>query len=1059
MPIRIHSSNRIEDLQHRLCYELTSRPLTNPLAGEVIIVPTFAMSRWLNLCFAQQRGVAANIEYPLPAAWLWKIGAQVIEDIPASDPLGAESMTWKIFSMLPVLTHKAEFAELDQYLGGDDSGIKRWQLSVRIAEVFERYQQYRPELIREWSSAETSDWQAILWQTLVADLSGEHRVDVISRLINRLDSPDPAVNLPERISLFAISKLPPLTLEVLFALSDKVDICFYQHSPSDHYIADLKSSRALVKMSLAQPLEIKYYETGNELLASWGSLAKSMQTLFLQQGYLIGEETDSYQEPGNDTLLQSIQQNIFDLGATPIKSSADNSISIHVCHSAMRECQVLYDQLLNILSDNPRLGAENILVMVPEISRYAPYIEAVFGYEDNSEKPYLAWNLSDISILDEHPLIQSFLQLLRLPDSRFEISEIMSLLEIPQIARRFDLDENAVNDVLDWIDASNVRWGIDDNFKLEIGQPATLQNTWLQARQRLFAGYALGDIRLWNDIAPLGDIDSSAACKIGNFLDLFERLDNWRKQLQKPAKAKEWVTILNQLMADFYKAPESSEDYLQQIRDAIDELNLAGDSIMSSPLVRHWMQNQLGRQQRQGRLFSGGVTFCGMRPMRNLPFEVICLLGMNDNAFPRRAASYDFDNLNREQRPGDPSTTSEDRFLMLETLLCARHTLYLSYTGRSLKDNSVCQPSVLVSEFIDFIDSQTGPEGLSKALIQLHPMQAFSADNFSDPLFSFDAAWCDVAKAVQQAQKTSSAPVWPQRVKTPALHETNDIDLTSLQRFITHPVKYFFNSLLKIYFERSEEIDNDEKLSLDALGAWQVKNHLANDALKGHSDSYTVLDARGILPHGAAGPVEFEAIRQGQQPRLEQLNIFSTLTVKSVSINLNLQHRFHLYGEIENYYLGKGLMHYSASKLNGQNLLRLWIDHLCLCADSQLPDNDCSYLIASDQTVGFTWLESTEAIRILLGYCQLFEKGQSEILPIFPKSSYAFALEPDADKAMKKALSAWQSNRFNPVKADEEDEYIQLALRNYAQMPLHHPEFADYASMLYGQALNSMIKL
>ena len=246
---------------------------------------------------------------------------------------------------------------------------------------------------------------------------------------------------------------------------------------------------------------------------------------------------------------------------------------------------------------------------------------------------------------------------------------------------------------------------------------------------------------------------------------------------------------------------------------------------------------------------------------------------------------------------------------------------------------------------------------------------------------------------------------------------------------------------------------------MDALGAWQVRDHLANDALKGHSDSYTVLDAKGMLPHGTAGSAEFEAIRQGQQPWLQQLRNFGNLAVDSVSINLNLQDKYVLYGAIENYYHSKGLMHYRASNLNGQSLLSLWIDHLCLCADSQLPDSDRSYLIASDQTTGFTRLESTEAIRILLGYCQLFEKGQSEILPIFPKSSYAFALETDVDKAMKKALAAWQTNRFNPVKADEEDEYIQLALRNYAQIPLHHPEFADYASMLYGQALNNMITL
>ena len=29
---------------------------------------------------------------------------------------------------------------------------------------------------------------------------------------------------------------------------------------------------------------------------------------------------------------------------------------------------------------------------------------------------------------------------------------------------------------------------------------------------------------------------------------------------------------------------------------------------------------------------AGGVTFCGMRPLRSLPFQVICVLGLDDDA-------------------------------------------------------------------------------------------------------------------------------------------------------------------------------------------------------------------------------------------------------------------------------------------------------------------------------------------------------------------------------------------------------------------------------------------
>ncbi len=1060
MPIRIHSSNRVEKLQQSLCHRLSTRPLSSPLTSEIILVPTFAMSRWLNLRVAQHQGVAANIEYLLPAAWLWQVASQIIDGVPSQDPLAQQAMAWKIFAILPTVIDEAEFTDLNQYLFDDENGIKRWQLSIRIAELFDRYQQYRPQMIREWSSAQLSGWQATLWQKLIQDLHGIHRVAILSQLIDSLNGTNPGSKAPQRISLFAISSLPPLTIEVLLALSQHVDITFYQHSPTDQYFADLKSTRSLSRLGLSHPDEIEYYDTGNELLASWGRQAQTMQTLLLEQDNQPKQEIEDNYPPGITTLLQSIQQNIFDLGTTPINTHADDSIAIHICHSAMRECQVLHDQLLKILADNRQLGVEDILVMVPEISRYAPYIEAVFGYEDNAGKPYLPWNLSDISIIDEHPLVQSFLQLLHLPSSRFEISEIISLLEIAEIRKHFELDDAAVSDIQQWIDASRVRWGIDGSFKLAMGQPATIQNTWIQARQRLFTGYALGEDGLWNGIAALKHIDTGAALNISKFFDLFDRLDYWRNQLQRSAQVETWIVLLNRMLSDFYTVVDPAEDHLQEVRDCIDTLNLADNCSITSSLLRHWMEMQLGKQRRQGRLFSGGVTFCGMRPMRNLPFEVICLLGMNDNAFPRRLASYDFDILNQQHQLGDPSSGDEDRYLMLETLLSARHSFYMSYTGRSLKDNSECQPSVLVNEFIDFIDAQTATAGkLCSELIQLHPMQAFSTDNFTDPLFSYDTSWCNVARYTQKPVRALEKLSWPQKVRAVNNDDRINIDLKNLQRFLAHPIRYFINTNLKIFFERVDEYDNDESFSLDSISSWQLKSRLSSSLLKGRSDSYNKLNAESLLPHGVAGQIAFDNIQRQNQDWLQQLKNFCDIPRETIIVNPGLEGDFCIFGEIADYYPGKGLMHHSASRVNGSNFLKLWIEHLCLCATEQYDDDDRSYLITPDQTIAFTKTDQSQAMKILFDYCELFFLGQSQILPVFPKSSFAFALEADHDKALNKAFDAWRSSSFSPVKGDEEDDYIQLAIRRSDQIPLYHPAFEKYASAFYQFALRQKVTL
>ncbi len=1060
MALLIQSSNRVERLQQNLSQALANRPLSNPLATETIVVPTYAVARWLNLQIAQQQGIAANIQYPLPAAWLWEIAASQIDGVPEQDPLRLDSMGWKIFAILPEFLSRIEFDSLRDYLIDDEAGVKRWQLSNRIAAVFDRYQQYRPQMIRDWGKQNNTLWQAQIWQALIQDLNGNHRVNILSRLINQLGRTGPSTKLPERISFFAISSLPPLTIEVINALAAHTEITLYQHSPTDQYFADLKSPRSISQLQLFNPQVAEYYEIGNELLASWGRQGQVMQELLLEQSQVPSSDIEDNQAPGNASLLQSIQQNIFDLGATAISAQTDASISIHVCHSAMRECQVLHDQLLAVLSENPQLSAEDILVMIPEISRYAPYIEAVFGFEDSACRPYLPWNLSDISISDDHPLVQSFLQLLALPTSRFEYTEVMSLLEIVEIRKRFEIDEQALEDIRQLLESTRVRWGIDGAFKTTLNLPATIENTWQQAYERLFAGYALGEVDYWNGIAPLTQMDTDRALNLGKFCKLFERLSYWRSTLDKAGDASDWILKLNQLIDDFFQDINPTEDRIQDIRDCIDALSLAGNCQISARLLRDWFQKQLANQHRQGRLFSGGVTFCGMRPMRNLPFQVICLLGMNDNVFPRKPQRVDFDLMDQQRQRGDPGTADEDRYLMLETLLSARHSLYISYCGRSMRDNSECQPSVLIRELLDFIDSQSsGGKKPGSELVQLHPMQAFSESNFVDPLFSFDSAWCEIARQMNIDKKPSAEIQWPQ--KTGIIDQTiiADVDLEQLRRFICHPIKYFFNSKLKIFLGETDENINDELFSLDPLSTWQIKTRLADDLLKGQNGQNHILIAEGLLPHGSAAAVELSNIHEQGTEWFSQLSAYSKRQKLPKQISLTLDKSSMLYGEVEHYYPGSGLMHYSASKIKGGHMLGSWLDHLCLCACDVLGKNENSQLICIDQKVAFQKLDSSQAIHCLVDYIDLFREGQSHILPIFPASSYAFAKEADSNKAMQKATQAWYSDFSGNKSSDSQDAYVRLALRKAVDEPLNQPAFGEYATRLYQTLLQNGILL
>jgi exodeoxyribonuclease V gamma subunit len=1048
MTLTIQSSNRVETLQACLAQRLANAPPADPFAREQIVVPTFAMARWLNLRLAQSHGVAANIDYPQPAAWVWRLAQDLLDDLPRQDPFSREAVGWRVYALLPGLLEQDAFGVLRDYLADDRNGIKRWQLAQRIAEGFDRYLSYRPHLIRDWSSGGDGHWQARLWRALLADRGQQHRVAVLARLIDRLRQPGAELRLPSRVSLFCLSTLPELYLEVVRELAARVDLQMYLHCPSDQYWADLESEKRKSRRQLSQPGQGDLFDAGNELLASWGRLGQVFQDQLLEQGADGATDIDLFSAPDGDSLLEQLQRSIFSLEAKPVLQLSDDSIGLHVCHSAMRECEVLRDRLLDTLESDPTLNPEDILVMIPDIAGYAPYIEAVF------QQQAVPFNVSDISLADEHPLVMTFLQLLELPGSRFTQSEILSLLDNEALQLRFEFDAEALAQIHRLVEQGHTRWGIDAEHKANLDLPATPGNTWQQLGERFFAGFALAGDELWRGISPLAAADEAAGVAIGRFWHFLDRLNLWRERLATARGAGQWQSLLMQLLDDFFVESDPRESRLQQIRDAISQIGAAGDSEISAELLAYLMQRLLKSSEQSGQLYSGGITFCGMHPMRSIPFRVICLLGMNHGDFPRRDPPSDFEIIAAEPRYGDPSRRLEDRYLMLETLLCARQKLYLSYTGRSLKDNSEIQPSALVQELLDFIDSHFDAGGEttrpSAALTRVHPMQAFSADNYRAGEFSYSGYWCAVARRIGTGGETAPRP-WPRQALAASEHGES-IDVAQLRRFVTDPVQYFFRQRLGIYLQGEDLTDDDEPFELSALDTWQIKARLTNDRLAGRSDGIERLRAEGLLAHGHAADSQVESIRDDLAGSLQVIDEYSGIAKQSLAVKIEFDDDSRLEGSVVDFYPGKGLMVCHPGKFRGRYLLALWIDHLAICAGGAASEADFpSLLIAEDKRWRIPAIAAADARAQLADYCALYRRGLELPLPVFPQASYDRARAKDRDQAVQSAMRAWQNSR---AAGDNTNAYLKLALQAGYRLPFDDPDFDAYAARLYARLLD-----
>lgn len=1083
MPLFLSCSNRVEELHTQLARLLKLAPLKDPLQEEVIVVPGMAMQRWVNQQLALQHGIAANIHYPLPAAWIWSLAARTNpnELIEGEDPLSRENAAWRIYALLPGLLERAEFQELQRYLHNDESGVKRWQLAQRLADIFDRYQYYRPDWIRDWStgkhnaqakSANVPLWQVALWQGLVQECPNSHRVALIDNLLQVLNDPVARDTLlkfvPERISCFALSSLPPLFVQVLHALAQYTDIFLFLHSPTDQYWADLRSQKDQARLRLEKPAEAVYYDTGNELLASWGRQGQAFQDLLLNDDSIESTHWEDYLQAGGDSLLHRLQDDILALTNTSQEVPLDESVEISVCHSPMRECQVLHDRLLAAIDADPTLKPEDILVMVPEISRYAPYVEAVFRQDEHSDRPFIPWNLSDINVADEHPLVRIFLQLLTLSSSRFSFSELASYLEVPQIAAQFELEGSTQDELLALLRESEVRWGINAAHKQALDLPKIEQNTWEHGIDRLIAGYAMSDIALWHNIAPMNGVGGASAAALGRFCGLLETLKQWHLTLNQSRSAQQWQQLLNAMLETLFGTQRDDDDRLQQIRDAIDELaSQAGEQILSIELLRLCLEESLSTRTQHNRFFSGGVSICGMRPMRSLPFRMICVLGLNDAAFPRTEQNQSFDAMGKHWQAGDPRKGDEDRYLLLETLLCARDKLYVSYTGRSLKDNSELQASVLLREFMDFLNAHYIPEGsddanISEKLTFEYPMQAFSWRQFEalagdSARQSYDSWWCDVAQTLQSEQRAPDRlEAWPITAIPMPEESVEQVELSRLIRFMQHPVKGFFNLRLGIYLHDGDASDDEENFAIDGLSTWQMHKGLISTLLKNEAQPSNELlalyQAQGILPHGAMAQNAYDTMREKASDLLERLQAYESLDVEPLAIELacqlpNSDEVVAVTAHLTQFYPSKGLLHYTPSSMKPKHLLALWLEHLAFCAASARDESLKSVLICKDQEVQFSMTEPAMALSQLTGYVSIYREGLTRPLPLFPLSSFELGLGDD-ESAIKKARGKWNSSEYSYA-ADEDDPYINLVNRHCATDPLAEQEHLDLAYQVY----------
>ncbi|MBC7416179.1 MAG: exodeoxyribonuclease V subunit gamma, partial [Herminiimonas sp.] len=684
--LQITFSNRLEPLLDRLLASLKATPVS-VFATDQIIIPSAAMRRKVDLAITDRFGICANVRFSFLAQWTWEqIGALLPVD--RSAPLTPAILAWRIFMIFDDRGFVALHPRLESYLSEADA-VMRFDLATRTAALLEQYNTYRPDWTEQWSKgqhialpeanpAQLQDqaWQAALWQRVLQEIGAvqQHLTPAILRsLKSTIDQGTVGTTSTAStpIHIVCLPTIPPAYLEALRELGRTAVIHLYVINPCREYWFDIVDRRRL--SYLAVQGDLQHHDVGNRLLGAWGKQTQAQIDLLLEADVAAAIDDGCFVDAPAQTLLAHLQNAVLDLTelapASILLDADDRSIECHACHSLTRELEVLQDQLLALFAGpNPPQPCD-ILVVTPNLEDAAALIDTVFGSVPfNRRIPY---TITGRAASQTNPAASALLGLLSLATGRITASAVFALLQQPIIGRRFGFGPTELDVIHGWLGSAGIRWGLEAT---QDGAHCSFE----EGLHRLFLGYAMPSTiaQPFGGRVPGANIEGAEAAILGRFWLALQCLRDLQRDLAPdlipPHAAVDWLPLLSRTVDIFLDPDDEQLEQVEQLRSSLralhDQLRHAGIAQVAGgvpqDVIRAALTALLDESVRGG-VPTGSMTFAGMSGLRNLPYRVLCAIGLNDGAFPTQDRPPEFDLMTIAPRRGDRQRRTDDRNLFL----------------------------------------------------------------------------------------------------------------------------------------------------------------------------------------------------------------------------------------------------------------------------------------------------------------------------------------------------------------------------------------------------------
>ena len=1086
-------SNRYENLAAALLRDIAAPP-ADPLAREVIVVPSAAVRRRLELDYAQCFGVCANVQFAYLAQWLWEQLGRALP-VPQASPFAPDRLVWPIYRCLIDDGWTGDFPRLNAYLRQADP-VMRYELAERLASLFDQYLTYRLPWLSQWqrgasiapaspassehwgpSQFEDERWQAELWRQLLTrlEIAGEHPAPRFIEILRTLPAGRVPPGWPARVAVFALPAMPPLSMQLLKELSRLIDIRIYALNPCQEYWFEIVPA---ARLSYLQARGASgYHETGHPLLAEWGRQTQSHIDLLYAEMAEGALRDDAVFTPNPaSTLLAALQNGILALAPQPeasAPSAGDGSLAVHACHSLARQLEVTHDQLLDWFEADPSLRPDDILIAVPDLSQAAPLIDAVFG----TASPRIPYLITGLPVSRTNTVARAIRQLLGLPQRRIGAADIIEFIRTEAVAHQFQFDEAALEQIQQWLRAAGARrgWASEPLMRLaragaSSGAARTEQHHTLgDALMRLLLGYAQPDDAMPSaDWLLIGGIEGGRAQALGSLAGVVDALEASARVLDQVRTPLAWRDVLLRLLETFFSADAAFADDIAEVRHAIDQLcatmhDGAPDTDLPVGVIDAALAGWLDDPARGG-VPSGRVTFAALPSLRVLPYRVVCLLGMDDGVLPGLRRGDEFDLMHALPQRGDRQRRDDERNLFLDLLLAARERVLIAYNGRSIRDNAMLPPSAVVAELLDHLAEVLAGPGADEqdlahhraSLVTEHPLQPFAPayfDGASPRLFSYDTMQAETARVIigAGAAPRDEAAFYQTPLPPPQAHP-DTLELDDLLRFWRHPTRVWVRERLGVALREAEaELDDDEPFEVDAEGRRAFAERVLPRLLAGEPAPRVarIAAASHELPAGATGALwrarEMSGLQLLAVAVRDALGTGSSAHAFSLPLTLRVAAEWpqewqwphglacRLQGRLAPL-TPHGLVLYRYGRARASDYLDAWLRHLVL-----------GVLVAGGELPGVAprthWFGNGERFTLrpvenpasqLSQLVALQHIGMTRPLPFFPRSAWELVSTGQLANAEK----TWLGSQFSFGEGDQ--AYYRLAWRGI-DTPLADP--------------------